>query len=152
MTTTALPTRLVDAINAFLPWAHGHQRTAITTCVAAIIDQQTGCPAARARTQGTQGAAVKRVSRLWHNARRTPKACAEWRCRRALRHVPRTGRGRVPMDWTSEAHQPLRVGSLGVGRRAMPLCWRAYAHTGRKGRRKRDALAVITRACTLIFP
>jgi hypothetical protein len=151
MTTPSLPTRLVDALNAFLPWAHGHQRTAITTFVAAIIDQQTGCHAARARTQGTQEAAGKRVSRLWHNARRKPQACAEWRCRRALRHVPRTGRGRFPMDWTSEAHQPLRVVSVVVGRRAMPLCWRADAHTGLTGRRKRDALAVITRALKLMF-
>jgi hypothetical protein len=54
MTTTSLPTRLVDYINELLPWAHGHQRKAITTFVAAIIDQQTGCQAALARTQCNQ--------------------------------------------------------------------------------------------------
>src|SRR5437899_2575838 len=76
MTTTSLPTRLGDSINALLPWAHGHQRKAITTFVAAIIDQQTGCQAALARTQGTQEAAVKRLSRLLHNERLKPK---DWR-------------------------------------------------------------------------
>jgi hypothetical protein len=55
------------------------------------------------------------------------------------------------MDWTSEAHQHLLVVSLVVGRRAMPICWRAYDHTVLKGRRKRDELAVITRAFKLIF-
>ncbi len=152
MTTTSLPTRLVDSINALLPWAHGHQRKAITPFVAAIMDQQTGCQAALARTQGNQEAAVQRLSRLWHNARLKPKACAEWRCRRALRHVPRTGRGRVTMDWTSEEHQPLLVVALVVGRRAVPILWRADDHTVLTGRRKRYALAVVTRACTRILP
>ena len=152
MTTTSLPTRLVDSINAFLPWAHGHQRKAITTFVAAIMDQQTGCPAARARTQGNQEAAVQRLSRLWHNERLKPKDCAAWRCRRALRQVPRTGRGRLPMDWTSEDQQHLLVVSWVVGRRAVPIFWRAADHTGRTGRMKRDALAVVTRACTRILP
>ena len=73
MTTESLPTRLADYIKELLPWAHGHQRKAITTFVAAIIDQQTGCQAALARTQGNQEAAVKRLSRLLHNERLKPK-------------------------------------------------------------------------------
>ena len=70
--------------------------------MAAIIDQQTGCQAALARTQGNQEAAVKRLSRLLHNERLKPKDFAEWLCRRALRQVPRTGRVRFTIDWTSE--------------------------------------------------
>ena len=152
MTTDTLPTRLTDYIKELLPWAHGHQRKAITTFVAAIIDQQTGCQAALARTQGNQEAAVTRLSRLLHNDRLQPKDCAEWLCRQALRHVPRTGRVRFPIDWTSEAHQHLLVVSLVVGRRAVPIFWRAYDHSVLQGRMKRDALAVIKRAFTLIFP
>ena len=88
MTTASLPTRLADYIKELLPWAHGHQRKAITTFVAAIIDQQTGCQAALARTQGNQEAAVKRLSRLLHNERLKPKDFTEWLCRQALRQVP----------------------------------------------------------------
>lgn len=151
MTTDALPTRLEDYIKELLPWAHGHQRKAITTFVAAIIDQQTGCQAALARTQGNQEAAVKRLSRLLHNDRLKPKDFAEWLCRQALRQVPRTGRVRFTIDWTSEQHQHLLVVSLVVGRRALPIFWRAYDQTVLKGRMKRYERAVLRRAFTLIF-
>ena len=151
MTTDSLPTRLADYIKELLPWAHGHQRKAITTFVAAIIDQQTGCQAELARTQGNQEAAVTRLSRLLHNDRLQPKDFAEWLCRQALRQVPRTGRVRFAIDWTSEAHQHLRVVSVVVGRRALPSFWRAYDPTVLKGRMKRYELAVIKRACTLIL-
>ena len=151
MTTESLPPRLADYIKELLPWAHGHQRKAITTFVAAIIDQQTGCQAALARTQGNQEAAVKRLSRLLHNERLKPKDFAEWLCRQALRQVPGTGRVRFTLDWTSEDHQHLLVVSLVVGRRALPIFWRAYDQTVLKGRMKRYELAVIKRAFTLIF-
>jgi hypothetical protein len=83
MTTESFPTRLADYIKELLPWAHPHQRTAITTFVAAIIDKQTGNQAALARTLGNQEAAVKRLSRLLHNERLQPKDFAEWLCRQA---------------------------------------------------------------------
>jgi hypothetical protein len=151
MTTDTLPTRLEDYIKELLPWAHGHQRKAITTFVAAIITKQTGCQAEIARTQGNQEAAVKRLSRLLHNERLKPNDFAEWLCRQALQQVPRTGRVRFTLDWTSEDHQHLLVVSLVVGRRALPIFWRAYDQTVLKGRMKRYELAVIKRAFTLIF-
>jgi len=151
MTTDALPTRLANYIKELLPWAHGHQRKAITTFVAAIIAKQTGCQAALARTQGNQEAAVKRLSRLLHNERLNPNDFAEWLCRRVLSQVPHTGCVRVTLDWTSEGHQHLLVVSLVVGRRALPIFWRAYDQTVLKGRMKRYELAVIKRACALIF-
>jgi Transposase DDE domain len=151
MTTASLPTRLTDYIKELLPWAHGHQRKAITTFVAAILDQQTGCQAALARTQGNQEAAVKRLSRLLHNDRLKPKDFAEWLCRQALRQVPRTGRVHFTIDWTSEDHQHLLVVSLVVGRRALPIFWRAYDQTVLKGRMKRYERAVVKRAFALIF-
>lgn len=105
ITTDALPTRLVDYIRELLAWAHGHQLKAITTFVAAIIAKQTGCQAELARTQGNQEAALKRLSRLLHNERLKPKELAEWLCRQALRQLPRTGRVRFTIDWTSEGQQ-----------------------------------------------
>jgi hypothetical protein len=151
MTTDTLPTRLEDYIKELLPLAHGHQRKAIATFVAAIIDKQTGCQAELARTQGNQEAAVKRVARLLHNERLRPQDFAMWLCRRALAQLPRTGKVRVTIDWTSEGDQHLLVVSLVVGRRALPIFWRAYAQAALKGRMKRYELAVIRRAFTLIF-
>jgi hypothetical protein len=151
MTTDSLPTRLEDYITALLPWAHGHQRKAITTFVRAIIDKQTGCQAELARTQGPQEAAVKRLSRLLHNERLKPNDFAECLCRHALSQLPHTGPVRFTIDWTSEGYQHLLVVSLVVGRRALPIFWRADDQTVLKGRMKRDERAVVKRAFTLIF-
>jgi hypothetical protein len=151
MTTDTLPTRLVDYIRELLPWAHGHQLKAITTFVEAIIAKQTGCQAELARTQGNQEAAVQRLSRLLHNERLKPKELAEWVCRQALHQVPCTGRVRCTIDWTSEGLQHLLVVSLVVGRRALPIFWRAYDQTVLKGRMKHYELAVVKRAFKLIL-
>jgi len=134
-----------------MPWAHGHQIKAITKFVLAIIDNQTGNQAELARTQGNQEAAVKQLSRLIHNPRLKPQDFAEWLCRQALEQLPRTGKVRLTIDWTSEDDQHLLVISLVVGRRALPIYWRAYAQSALKGRMKRYELAVIKRAFTLIF-
>src|SRR6266700_380058 len=139
-------TRLKEYIAQVLPWAHGHQLKGITTFVGAIIEKQTGCQAELARTQGNQEAALKRLSRLLHNERLKPKELAEWLCRQALRQLPRTGRVRCTIDWTSEGPQHLLVVSLVVGRRALPIFWRAYDQTVLKGRMTRDELAVVKRA------
>lgn len=150
MTTETLPTRLEDYIKELLPWAHGHQLKAITTFVAAIIDKQTGSQAELARTQGNQEAAVKRLSRLLHNERLKPQAFAAWLCQQALKQLPRRGKVRFTIDWTSEGHQHLLVVSLVVGRRAVPIFWRAYDQSVLKGRMKRYELAVVKRAFKLI--
>src|SRR5207249_7327156 len=151
MTIETQPTRLEDHIKELLPGAHGHQIKAIATFVATIIAKQTGCQAELARTQGNQEAAVKRLSRLLHNERLKPKELAEWLCRQALRQVPRTGRVRCAIDWTSEGPQHLLVVSLVVGHRALPIFWRAYDQTVLKGRMQRYDLAVVKRAFKLIF-
>ena len=70
-------TRLHEYIKETLPWAHGHQLNGLTTFVAAILENQTGCQADLARTQGDQEAACKRLSRLIHNDRLSPKWLAE---------------------------------------------------------------------------
>jgi Transposase DDE domain len=151
MTTEIQPTRLEEYIRELLPWAHGHQVKSIATFVAAIIEKQTGNQAELARTQGNQEAAVKRLSRLIHNERLNPKGFSVWLCRRALEQLPRKGLVRIAIDWTIEDDQHLLIVSLVVGRRAMPIFWRAYEQSVLKGRTKRYELAVIKRAFKLIF-
>jgi hypothetical protein len=134
-----------------LPWAHGHQRKAIRDFVRAIIHQQTGCQAQLARSFGNQEAATKRVSRLLHNARLEPRHLADAVLLQALVQLPAHGPVRLAIDWTTEGHQHLLVVSLIVGRRAVPIYWRAYDAAVLKGRMKRYELAVIRRAVTRVI-
>jgi hypothetical protein len=134
-----------------LPWAHGHQRKAIRDFVQAIIAQQTGCQAQLARSFGNQEAATKRLSRLLHNERLEPRHLADAVLLQALGQLPRHGPVRLALDWTIEGSQHLLVVSLIVGRRAVPIYWRAYAATVLKGRMQRYELAVIRRALTRVI-
>jgi len=134
-----------------LPWAHGHQRKAIRDFVQAIIDQQTGCQAQLARGFGNQEAAAKRLSRLLHNERLEPRHLADAVLLQALVQLPAHGPVRLAIDWTIEGHQHLLVVSLIVGRRAVPIYWRAYDATVLKGRMKRYELAVMRRAVTRVI-
>ena len=120
------PTRLSDYIAFMLPWAHGHQLKAIGDFVAAIIEQQTACQAQLAHYFGNQEAAVKRLSRLLHNERLDPRLLADAVLLQALHQLPKHGKVRLAIDWTMEAHQHWLVVSLMVGRRAVPISWRAY--------------------------
>src|SRR5947208_2923707 len=140
------PTRLSDYIAFMLPWAHGHQLKAIGDFVAAIIEQQTACQAQLARYFGNQEAVVKRVSRLLHNERLDPRLLADAVLLQALHQLPKHGTVRLAVDWTIEAAQHWLVVSLVVGRRAVPMYWRAYDASVLKGRMKRYARAVIRRA------
>lgn len=144
-------TRLAEYSSELLPWAHGHQLKAITTFVQAILDKQTGCQAELARGLGNQEAACKqaackRLSRLLHNERLAPQALAEAVLGQALRQLPARGKVRLAIDWTSEHTQHLLVVSLIVGRRAVPIYWRAYDQSVLKGRTQRYELAVVRRA------
>jgi hypothetical protein len=134
-----------------LPWAHGHQRKAIRDFVQAIIDQQTGCQAQLARHFGNQEAAAKRLSRLLHNERLEPRHLADAVLLQALVQLPAHGPVRLAIDWTIEGPQHLLVVSLIVGRRAVPIYWRAYDAAVLKGRMKRYELAVIRRAVTRVM-
>ena len=142
----SLPTRLSDYIAFLLPWAHGHQRKAIGDFVAAIIEQQTACQAQLARYFGNQEAAVKRLARLLHNERLDPRLLADAVLLQALHQLPKHGKVRLAIDWTIEADQHLLVVSLVMGRRAVPIYWRAYDTSVLKGRMKRYELAVIAQA------
>jgi Transposase DDE domain len=144
-------TRLHEYIACMLPWAHGHQLKAIRDFVAAIIDRQSGCQAELARSFGNQEAAAKRLSRLLHNERLDPRSLADAVLLQALGQLPAHGPVRLAIDWTIEGSQHLLVLSLVVGRRAIPLYWRAYDATVLKGRMQRYELAVIRRALTWVI-
>src|SRR5438132_6838315 len=139
-------TRLSDYIAFMLPWVPGHQLKAIGDFVAPIIKQRTACQAQLAHYFGNQEAAVKRVSRLLHNERLDPRLLADAVLLQALHQLPKHGKVRLAIDWTIEADQHLLVVSLVVGRRAIPIYWRAYDASVLKGRMKRYELAVIRRA------
>lgn len=151
MKTNSNLTRIHDYIKQTLPWAHGHQLNGLTTFVAAIFEEQTGCQAGLARTQGNQEAACKRLSRLIHNQRLSPKWLAEGVAHQALSQVPPRGKVRITIDWTSEDEQHLLIISLAIGRRAVPIYWRAYDQSVLKGRMHIYEQAVIKRAFKLIF-
>ena len=126
MKTNSDLTRVSDYIKETLPWAHGHQLKGLTTFAHAIFEEQTGCQAQLARTQGNQEAACKRLSRLIHNPRLAPKRLAESIAHKALSQVPATRKVRITIDWTTEDDQHLLVISLVIGRRGIPIYWRAY--------------------------
>jgi transposase-like protein len=58
---------------------------------------------------------------------------------------------RLAIDWTIEGPQHLLVVSFIVGRRAVPIYWRASDAVVRKGRMKRYARVVIRRAVTRVI-
>jgi hypothetical protein len=119
--------------------------------VQAIIAQQTGCQAQLARSFGNQEAAAKRLSRLLHNERLEPRHLAEAVLWQALVQMPAHGPIRLAIDWTIEGDQHLLVVSLIIGRRAVPIYWRAYAVAVLKGRMQRYELAVIRRALARVI-
>jgi hypothetical protein len=133
----AATTRLDDYIVDMLPWAHGHQRKASRDFVPAIIDPQTGWQGHLARSFGKQEAAAKRLSRLLHNERLEPRHWAAAVLLQALVQLPAHGPIRLAIDWTLAGQQPLLVVALSMGRRAVPIDWRASDTTVLKGRLKR---------------
>ena len=114
-------TRLKEYIVKVLPWAHGHQLKGITTFVGAILEKQTGNQAELARGMGNQEAALKRLSRLLHNARLGPHRLADSVLAQTLRQLPPKGKVRLALDWTSEGQPPWLVVSLVTGGRAEPI-------------------------------
>ena len=128
-----LVTRLHEYITELLPWAHGHQIKAMADFVAAIIDKQTANQAELARSLGNQEAATRRLSRLLHNQRLSPKDLAEAIFAAVLAQLPHRGKLRLAIDWTIEGDHHLLVVSLVTGARALPIYWRAYSARALKG-------------------
>jgi hypothetical protein len=135
MTQSSCPTRLREYINAMLPDAHGHQRKAIFDFVTALVAVQSCCQAELARFFGNQEAALKRLARFLRNERLDVQQLALSTARTIVSQLPLVGPVRLAIDWTIEGEQHLLVASLMVGRRAVPLFWRAYRESELKDRR-----------------
>jgi Transposase DDE domain len=118
-----------------LPDAHGHQRKAIFDFVTALVTVQSCCQAKLARFFGNQEAALKRLARFLRNERLDVQELALSTARSLVSQLPLVGPVRLAIDWTIEAEQHLLVASLMVGRRAVPLFWRAYRESELKDRR-----------------
>lgn len=135
MTQSSNPTRLREYINAMLPSAHGHQQKAIFDFVTALVAVQSCCQAKLARFFGNQEAALKRLARFLRNERLDVQQLARLTARTLVAQLPLCGPVRLAIDWTIEGEQHLLVASLLVGRRAVPLLWRAYRESELKDRR-----------------
>jgi hypothetical protein len=126
MNQSSLATRLGEYISLILPAAHGHQQKGICDFVLALLSVRTCRQAGLARFFDNFEAASKRLFRLLHNSRLDTDALARSHASALMRRLPAEGRVRLMLDWTSEDSQHLLVASLNVGRRAVPLYWRAY--------------------------
>ena len=138
-------------LRALLPWAHGHQLKGISLFVAQILDRQSGVQAELARGLGNHEAASKRLSRLLHNPRLSPAVLSSAVLEQALRQLPTHGMVRLALDWTSEGEQQLLVLSLIVGRRGVPIYWRAYAEGKLKGHRSQCERGLVRRVLTRLL-
>jgi hypothetical protein len=134
MTQHSLTTRLGEYISLVLPDAHGHQQTAVTDFVLAVVMVQSCCQARLARFFDNFESASKRLSRLIHNPRLATDALALSHARALVARLPMEGGVRLALDWTVEDTQHLLVASLNLGRRAIPLYWRAYEDADLKAR------------------
>jgi len=95
---------------------------------------QSCCQAGIARFFDNFEAASKRLSRLLHNARLETEELALAHARALVARLPAEGCVRLALDWTTEDTQHLLVASLRIGRRAVPLYWRAYEGVDLKAR------------------
>lgn len=102
----------------------------------AIIEQRTAVQAGLAETFQNQEAATKRIARLLHNERISPKKLAEIVFEQVLKQMPKVGKVRLAFDWTIEDKQYLLVISLVRNGRAIPIYWRGYEEKRLKGRMK----------------
>lgn len=134
MNQNSLTTRLGEYISLILPDAHGHQRKAICDFVFALLSVRTCCQAGLARFFDNFEAASKRLFRLLHNSRLDPEELSLSHAAALVRRLPTDGCVRLAMDWTIEDSQHLLIASLNIGRRAVPLYWRAYTDAELKKR------------------
>ncbi len=134
MNQSSLSTRLSEYISLVLADAHGHQQKAVSDFVLALVSVQSCCQATLARFFDNFEAATKRLTRLLHNSRLETEELARAHARTLMARLPAEGCVRLSLDWTIEDSQHLLVASLNVGRRAVPLYWRAYEQAQLKER------------------
>lgn len=146
-----LNTHLLEFITKLYPWAHGHQIKGFVAFVGALLEAKSGSQAKLAETFENKKAAVKRLSRFLHNPRLRTKDLAEGVATEFVAHVVRHAFGRIALDWTVENGIHMLVASAIVGRRAVPIYWRAYEEGTFKGHRSQIERAFVERLFQVVL-
>lgn len=149
--TDSLTTRVINYTRRVLPQAHGHQQKAVSDFLLALLLTQSCVQASLARCFDNFEAAARRLSRLLHNERIENEALSLAHARALVAQLPLDGFVRLMLDWTSEGSQHLLVAQLLIGRRAVPLFWRAYADGQRKDRMKKYERELVTTLVTEVL-
>lgn len=144
-------TRLKEFITKLYPSAHGHQIKAFVAFVAALLEARSCTQAKLAATFENKKAAVKRLSRFLHNPRLRTKDLAEGVATEFVSHVARHAFVRIAIDWTVDNGIHTLVASAILGRRAVPIYWRAYDEGSFKGHRSKLERAFVERLFKVIL-
>jgi Transposase DDE domain len=144
-------TRLTEFITKLYPWGHGHQIKAFVAFVGALLEAKSCTQAKMAATFENKKAAVKRLSRFLHNPRLQTKDLAEGVATEFVSHVSRHAVVRIAIDWTVENGIHTLVASAILGRRAVPIYWRAYDEGTFKGHRSKIERAFVERLFKVIL-
>ncbi len=144
-------TRLLEFITSLYPWAHGHQKKGLAKFVGALLAAKSCAQSKLANEFENKKAALKQLSRLLHNPRLRTHDLAEGVAQAFVAHLARYAVIRIALDWTVEDGKHLLVASAIIGRRAVPLYWRAYAEGDFKGHRSRIERAFVERLIKLIL-
>lgn len=149
--TDSFTTRVENYTRRVLPLAHGHQQKAVSDFLLALLLTKSCVQASLARCFDNFEAATRRLSRLLHNERLENEALALAHARALVAQLPLDGVLRLMLDWTSEGSQHLLVAQLLIGRRAIPLFWRAYADGQLKDRMKKYERELVTTLVTEVL-
>lgn len=141
----ALNTHLLEFITKLYSWGHGHQIKAFVAFVEALLAAKSCSQAKLAETFENKKAAVKRLSRFLHNPRLRTKDLAEGVATQFVAQLARHACVRIALDWTVENGIHTLVASASVGRRAVPIYWRAYEEGTFKGHRSHIERAFVER-------
>lgn len=150
-TPNSLTTRLPEFIMKLFPWAHGHQINGFIAFVGALLEARSCSQAKLAETFENKKAAVKRLSRFLHNSRLRTKDLAEGVATEIVAHIARHAFVRIAIDWTVENGIHLLVASAVIGRRAVPIYWRAYDQGTFKGHRSALERAFVRRLFEVVL-
>jgi hypothetical protein len=149
--TNSRSTRLTEFITKLYPWGHGHQIKAFVAFVGALLEAKSCTQAKMAATFENKKAAVKRLSRFLHNPRLRTQDLAEGVATQFVAHVARHTFVRIALDWTVENGIHTLVASAIMGRRAVPIYWRAYDEGTFKGHRSKIERAFVERLFKVIL-
>jgi hypothetical protein len=144
-------TRLLEFITALYPWTHGHQKKALCDFIAALLEIKSCTQAKLAGAFENKVAAARRLTRLLHNQRLRTDDLAEGVAQQFVAHLGRYAWVRIALDWTVENGQHLLVASAVIGRRAVPIYWRAYTEGTLKTHRSQLEQAFVKRLFTIIL-